>query len=451
MTKVRVPTQSSVPEGWRRVRLTEVARLESGHTPSKRQPDYWGGTIPWVSLHDTEGLDAWEIQTTSQSITEAGLANSSARLLPKGTVVFSRTATVGKCTVMGRAMATSQDFACYVCGPKVHNFYLAFLLRSMRAEWKKLMAGSIHNTVYMPVFKTLAVDLPPRDEQVAIANAMRDVERMIDSLEQLLTKKRQIKQGAMQELLTCKRRLPGFHDTWVPRSMADLFEFSGGLSASRDQLGDVGVCYLHYGDIHLSSKTFIDLDLEHSQMPRLEVDLRRVSPTALLQNGDVVFVDASEDDQGISKHVVIHCQVARPLISGLHTIVARSRTDELVDMYKRFCFQAPSVHVQFRFYAVGTKVSGVSKGNIGKIILNIPSREEQTEIAACLAEMDAEIRALESRLTKARALKQAMAQALLTRRIRIPLYPQEPAVPVPPPKGVGALGSGPVHTQEPTA
>jgi type I restriction enzyme, S subunit len=268
--------------------------------------------------------------------------------------------------------------------------------------------------------KKYPLPLPPlKSEQVAISTALTDADDLINSLEQLLTKKRQIKEGAMQELLTGKRRLPGFFGEWVPRSMADLFEFSGGLSASRDQLGDVGSCYLHYGDIHLSNKTYIDLDAEQHLMPRLDVDLRKVSSSALLRSGDVVFVDASEDDQGVSKHVVINSRETHSLISGLHTIVARPKTDELIDLYKRYCFQASSVHAQFRFYAVGTKVSGVSKGNIGKIKLNVPSTAEQTEIAACLAEMDAEISALESRLTKAQNLKQAMAQALLTGRIRL--------------------------------
>lgn len=268
-------------------------------------------------------------------------------------------------------------------------------------------------------FAQMAFLAPPLKEQAAIGAALADADALIDSLEQLLTKKRQIKQGAMQELLTGQRRLPGFNDPWTPRSMADLFDFSGGLSASREQLGDSGSCYLHYGDIHLSNKTYIDLDAEHHQMPRLDVDLRKVSTSALLCNGDVVFVDASEDDQGVSRHVVIHCREVHPLISGLHTIVARPKSDELVDLYKRYCFQAPSVHAQFRFYAVGTKVSGVSKGNIGKIMLNIPSRAEQAGIAACLTAMDAELTVIESRLTKARALKQAMAQALLTGRIRL--------------------------------
>lgn len=268
--------------------------------------------------------------------------------------------------------------------------------------------------------RSFKVAIPPKQhEQQQIAQALSDADTLIDSLEQLLTKKRQIKQGAMQELLTGKQRLPGFRDSWVTRSMADLFDFSGGLSASRDQLGDVGQCYLHYGDIHLATKTYIDLDAEHHEMPRLDIDLRKVAASALLKNGDVVFVDASENDKGVSKHVVVDSEEDLPLISGLHTIVARPKTEELVNLYKRYCFQAADVHTQFRFYAVGTKVSGVSKGNIGKIFLKVPSREEQTEIATCLSGLDAEIEALESRLSKARAVKQAMAQALLTGRIRL--------------------------------
>ena len=113
-----------IPADWRYTRLTEVARLESGHTPSRMKPSYWAGDIPWVSLNDTASLGANEILRTAQTISLEGLQNSSARLLPKGTVVFSRTATVGKASIMGREMSTSQDFANYICGPDVYNRYL---------------------------------------------------------------------------------------------------------------------------------------------------------------------------------------------------------------------------------------------------------------------------------------------------------------------------------------
>lgn len=301
----------------------------------------------------------------------------------------------------------------------VSTEWLLHELASRKCEFEKLASPGAQLNINLEKLRPYLLTVPPTKEQREIANALTDADSLIDSLEQLLSKKRQIKKGTMQELLTGKRRMPGFKDLWVPRSMADLFDFSGGLSASRDQLSHVGACYLHYGDIHLSNKTYIDIDAEHHQMPRLDADLRKVSETALLRNGDVVFVDASEDDQGVSKHVVIHSREAHPLISGLHTIVARPKSDELVDLYKRYCFQISAVHSQFRFYAVGTKVSGVSKGNIGKIILNVPSPAEQVVIATYLADLDAEITALESRLIKARDLKQAMAQVLLTGRIRL--------------------------------
>ena len=87
--------------------------------------------------------------------------------------------------------------------------------------------------------------------------------------------------------------------------------------------------------------------------------------------------------------------------------------------YRRYCFQTRAIKAQFRFFAVGTKVSGVSKTNIAKITLPVPSVAEQTAIAAILSDMDAEIAALESKLVKARSLKQGMMQELLTGRIRL--------------------------------
>lgn len=182
-----------IPQDWECVPIASVARLESGHTPSKRVPSYWGGCIPWVSLHDTQLLDGPEISGTSKTITEDGLNNSSARLLPQGTVVFSRTATVGKATVLAIAMATSQDFANYICGPKLDNRFLMYLFRSMGRTWRGLMAGSIHNTIYMPVFEALRIALPPLSEQRAIASALSDSDALLAGLDRLIAKKRDLK------------------------------------------------------------------------------------------------------------------------------------------------------------------------------------------------------------------------------------------------------------------
>lgn len=268
--------------------------------------------------------------------------------------------------------------------------------------------------------RELVIALPPtKAEQEAIAEALSNADALIESLEQLIAKKRHLKQGVMQELLTGKRRLPGFNTDWESRTFEELFEFFGGLSASRDELSTTGHLYLHYGDIHTSSRAYVDLCSDTSEIPKLNVPIGGVNRGSLLEDGDVVFVDASEDDEGTSKHVVIFNPDRIPFIAGLHTIVAKGRDATLVPEYLRHCFQTAAIKAQFKFFAVGTKVSGVSKRSIRRITMTVPKPAEQTAIASVLSDMDIEIEALESRLAKARQIKQGMMQELLTGRIRL--------------------------------
>jgi len=203
------PLPSREPPGWELAPIASVARLESGHTPSRKCPEYWDGTIPWVSLHDSKGLDRAEIHRTTQTIGALGLANSSARLLPAGTVVFSRTATVGKATILGREMATSQDFANYVCGPRLHNRYLMQLMRFLQPEWLRLMAGSTHNTIYLPVFENLQLLLPPLPEQHKIAAILSSVDDAIEATQAVIDQLQVVKKAIAAELVT--RGMPGRH------------------------------------------------------------------------------------------------------------------------------------------------------------------------------------------------------------------------------------------------
>ena len=209
-------------------------------------------------------------------------------------------------------------------------------------------------------------------------------------------------------------------DEWEVDAIGDSFDISGGFTASRDQLSSNGYCYLHYGDIHKSTKSFIDVRAEYLDIPKLDIPLSRVPSKSLLADGDVVFVDASEDDEGTSKHLVVVNPEAIPYISGLHTIVAKSKTTSFDNTYKRYCFQTPDLRRQFLFYAVGTKVSGISKTNIKKVFIPRPTIPEQTAIAAALSDVDALFGKLDQLIGKKRDLRQAAMQQLLTGQIRLP-------------------------------
>ncbi len=280
--------------------------------------------------------------------------------------------------------------------------------------------GATINQITNKSLNSFKVPLPPTDEErTEIAGALSDVDALLATLDQVIAKKRDLKQATMQQLLTGEKHLPGFTGDWGLKSFGDLFDFSGGYSASRDQLSNEGHCYLHYGDIHGSTKTCVNTRRDFLDIPKLSISLGRISEGSLLKHGDVVFVDASEDDAGTSKHLVIENEDDVPFISGLHTIVAKSKTNDLAHAYKHYCFKTPAIRQQFMFYAVGTKVSGISKTNIAKLTLPIPSIPEQIAIATVLSSMDVELATLEARRDKTRNIKQAMMQELLTGRTRL--------------------------------
>lgn len=204
---------------------------------------------------------------------------------------------------------------------------------------------------------------------------------------------------------------------WIEKPIGELFTISGGRSASRAQLSDRGYFYLHYGDIHSSTKSYIDTDEDKTVIPHLNVSLNKVSTTSLLMDGDVVFVDASEDDIGASKHVVVRNKAGVPFIAGLHTIIAKPLTDETDKAYREYCFQTADVVSQFKYYATGTKVTGISKTSIKNIKIRFPeSLPEQWAIAAALSDADGYIVSLERLIAKKHDIKQGAMQELLRAR-----------------------------------
>ncbi len=420
------PTRRVCAETWKSVILGDLTtKIGSGITPRGGSSNYLEYGRPFVRSQNV----GWGnlLLDDLVYIDEETHRSFSATELEEGDVLLNITgASIGRTAVVSDSLfgGNVNQHVCIIRVDQAHTIpqFINYVLLSSLGQKQidSFQAGGNRQGLNFSQVRSIKIDLPPtRAEQEAIAGALSDADALIESLEQLLTKKRQIKQGAMQELLTGKRRLPGFKGEWEKKFMSESFAFGGGFSASREQLSSDGHPYLHYGDIHTSTKTYIDVVEEQQDIPKLDIPIKKISTSSLLADGDIVFVDASEDEEGTSKHVVVKNVENVPFISGLHTIVAKSKSNDLANEYKKFCFQTLSVKQQFRFYSVGTKVSGISKSNIGKISLPIPRHKEQLSIAEILSDMDAEIVTLEEKLTKAKAIKQGMMQELLTGRIRL--------------------------------
>lgn len=177
---------ATVPSHWESGNIRRFAQMKSGHTPSRTVPAYWeNADIPWFTLADVwqlrDGKQIYLGDTTSK-INELGLANSAAELLPAGTVVLSRTASVGFSGIMPRPMATSQDFWNWVCGPALLPEYLNYQFKSMNAEFKALNMGSTHQTIYQKDVAKLQLVVPPLEEQRAITGYLDSETSRIDAL-----------------------------------------------------------------------------------------------------------------------------------------------------------------------------------------------------------------------------------------------------------------------------
>ena len=192
--KPDIPT----PKGWQWVKLTDVARLESGHTPSRQRPEYWDGGISWVGIKDATSNHGRVIGDTYQHCSQLGIDNSSARVLPANTVCLSRTASVGYVVVMGKPMATSQDFVNWVCSDAIDYRYLASIFVAERDSLFQFSRGTTHQTIYYPEVKAFHVCLPPIDQQKRIADIIWSMNDKIELNRQINQTLEQIAQTILK-------------------------------------------------------------------------------------------------------------------------------------------------------------------------------------------------------------------------------------------------------------
>ena len=257
------------------------------------------------------------------------------------------------------------------------------------------------------------IPLPPtKVEQDAIAEALSDADAFIESLDQLIAKKRQIKQGAMQELLTGKRRLPGFSGKWEAKRLGDLGSTYGGLTGkTKADFGEGSSRFITF--MNVMSNAVIDCGIfEPVRVFSTESQNRVIK-------GDLFFNGSSETPEEVGL-----CSVLAESVNDVYLnsfcFGFRFRDGAKADgLYLAYYFRSREGRELLKSLAQGATRYNLSKTALLKVAFPLPSQEEQTAIATVLSDMDTELSELESRLAKARQIKQGMMQELLTGRIRL--------------------------------
>jgi type I restriction enzyme S subunit len=198
--RLRFPEFQDAGE-WEVRKPDDLAQRGSGHTPSKRKPEYYNGGIKWVSLADSKRLDSGLISQTESEISLEGIKNSSAVLHPAGTVLLSRDAGVGKSAVMDLPMAVSQHFIVWRCDlSRLSNWFLYYVLQGMKPTFERIASGSTIKTIGLPFFKELTIAVPALDEQQRIASCLSSLDALITAETQKLEAFKTHKKGLMQQL-----------------------------------------------------------------------------------------------------------------------------------------------------------------------------------------------------------------------------------------------------------
>lgn len=397
-----------IPEEWSAVLLDAVAKRGSGHTPNKKRPEYWDGDIKWISLKDSSALDTLYINDTAAKITLEGIANSSAVLHPAETVVLSRDAGVGKSAIMSSAMAVSQHFITWQCGPQLNNHFLYYWLQAEKSEFERIAIGSTIKTIGLSYFRSLQIPLPPITEQCAIAASLHDVDSLLTALDSLIAKKRLIKQGTMQELLTAKRRLPGFTSKWNDYHLADIGKFSKGKGIKKDETVTDGIPCVRYGEIYTHHNDYIREFYSFISPETAKVSQR-------INKGDLLFTGSGETAEEIGKCVTFLGE--EEAFAGGDIVIFKPLNHD--SLYLAYLMNHVTIVSQKSKMAQGDAIVHISTVKLGQLQLYLPPLPEQQAIAKIFSDMDSEISGLEMRREKTRQLKEGMMQELLTGRIRL--------------------------------
>lgn len=378
----------SVPNNWNAVPLGTVGTIVTGSTPTTNDRSNYGREYLFASPADL-GSSKY-VTKTEKMLSRKGFSRS--RIVPAGSTLFVCIgSTIGKVGIAAMDLATNQQINSVVPGSRVDPEYLYYAATTLSKVVRDQAGEQAVPLVNKSEFSTFEILLPPIDEQRTISGAIADADRLIGALERILAKKRAIKQGMMQQLLTGRTRLPGFGRSWAPRRLGDLlaYEQPGRYLVSSTDYGNVGTPVLTAGKTFVLGYTTEEPGI-YSALPAIIFD----------------------DFTTASKFVDFPFKAK----SSAMKILSARRGESLRYIYERMQL--------IDFSVVDHKRRWIAE--YSKLEVEMPDAEEQVAVATVLDDVADGIIALRERLAKARSIKQGMMQQLLTGRTRLSVEEDAP-------------------------
>ena len=412
-----------IPQEWIACKFEDVLTgFSSGMTPYRGIPEYYKGDTPWITSGE---LNYNVITDTIEKITKEAIVKTNLKILPIGTFLMAITGleaagTRGSCAITGVEATTNQScMALFPIEGKADTGYLYHFYRMYGDVLAfHFCQGSKQQSYTGKIAKILPINLPPTlEEQKAIATALSDVDNLITNLEELITKKKAIKQGAMQQLLTAPSkggmRLDGFDGEWVEKSLGQTIkneQLPSGLYKDKGLYG-TGCKIIKLGDVFKNDYFKPDL------AQRVEVSPEELSSYEV-RLGDLIIALASVKLEGVGKTMLVN-ELNEPTIYD-HNVALIRLDEKFNSRFFSHLFKSKQFREQVSSMATQVGTTFLKASSLKSFKLTIPNTLlEQKAIATILSDMDKELDELATKKEKYEHIKQGMMQELLTGKTRL--------------------------------
>lgn len=390
----------AIPDDWDLVPLSSTAkRIMRGASPRPIDSPFWfddRSSIGWVRISDVTRSRRY-LEETTQRLSDAGIESS--RFVGRGGLIMSICATVGR-PIETRIDSCIHDGFVVFEEPTIDQSFLYHVLASLEPTWSRRGQTGSQMNLNTGLIKGRLVAIPSTpSEQRAIAAALSDMDALLDGLDRLIAKKQDLKQAAMQQLLTGQTRLPGFDGEWETKRLSEI----ASIRNQRVLPSNIGIDTLCVELDHIGQGNGKLLEYSTAQ--------NATSSKYRFFSGDVLFGRLRSylrkfwhaDRDGICTTEIwpLTADPQQTDSSFLHAVVQSN-----------LFIEAASI-------SYGTHMPRADWGVLRNFEIRLPRVREQRVIAAVLSDMDAEIAALEARRDKMRDIKQAMMQELLAGKTRL--------------------------------
>jgi len=382
-----------IPEDWEVAQLGEIGTVIRGASPRpKGDSRYYGGNVPRLMVEDVTRDGMW-VTPRIDTLTEEGAKRSRPCRLGTLTVVCSGTPGVVGTPALLAVDACIHDGMLALARLK-SGVSAAYLYHQLRSIQEQLFSAATHGGTFVNLttdgLRAFKVVLPPtQTEQEAVVAALNDVDALLSSLDRLIAKKRDIKQAAMQELLTGKMRLPGFEGEWEVRRIGALGATYGGLiGKSKDDFGHGNSQYVTF--MNVMANVVI-----HSE----GFDRVRVAPTESqnhVKRGDLLFNGSSETPEEVAMCAFMPEAVPNLYLNSFCFGFRILDNEQCAGLFLAYYMRSSAGRELMKSLAQGSTRYNLSKNALLGAAIVLPAKEEQTAIATILSDMDSELTALEA-------------------------------------------------------